>query len=108
RVPGVAQVLIYGERLKQRHVQVNPRILAENGVSLNQGMETTSNALDGGGLACEEAFTVGQGGFIESNGQRMNVRNVQPIVSETDLAKVPLERINGRSMRLGDVAHVVE
>ena len=108
RVPGVAQVLIYGERLKQRHVQVNPRELAENGITLNQVMQTTSNALDAGVLAFEEAFTVGQGGFVESNGQRMNVRNLQPIVSEQELADIPLERIDGRSMRLGDVAHVVE
>ena len=48
--PGVAQVLIYGERLKQRHVQVDPRMLAENGVSLNQVMETTANSLDAGVL----------------------------------------------------------
>ena len=34
RVPGVAGVDIYGERLKQRHVQVNPRVLAENGVEI--------------------------------------------------------------------------
>jgi CzcA family heavy metal efflux pump len=108
RVPGVAQVLIYGERLKQRHVQVNPRVLAENGITLNQVMETTSNAVDAGVLSFQEAFTVGQGGFVESNGQRMNVRNVQPIVSEKELAKVPLERIDGRPMRLGDVANVVE
>ena len=108
RVPGVAQVLIYGERLKQRHVQVNPRVLAENGITLNQVMETTSTALDAGVLSFEEAFTVGQGGFVESNGQRMNVRNLQPIVSEKDLAKVPIERVNGRPMRLGDVAQVVE
>jgi CzcA family heavy metal efflux pump len=108
RVPGVAQVLIYGERLKQRHVQVNPRKLAENGVTLNQVMETTSNAVDAGVLAFEEAFTVGQGGFVESNGRRMNVRSVQPIFDAKDLAKVPLERVNGRPMRLGDIAHVVE
>jgi CzcA family heavy metal efflux pump len=108
RVPGVAQVLIYGERLKQRHVQVDPRKLAENGVTLSQVMETTANAVDAGVLAFEEAFTVGTGGFVESNGQRMNVRNVQPIVDHKDLAKVPLERVNGRPMRLGDLAHVVE
>jgi CzcA family heavy metal efflux pump len=108
RVPGVAQVLIYGERLKQRHVQVNPRQLAENGITLNQVMETTSEAVDAGVLPFEEAFTVGQGGFVESNGQRLNVRNIQPIVSEKELAEVPLERRNGRLMRLGDVAHVVE
>ena len=108
RVPGVAQVLIYGERLKQRHVQIDPRKLAENGVTLNQVMQTTANSVDAGVLAFEEAFTVGTGGFVESNGQRMNVRNLQPIVDEQDLAKVPLERVNGRPMRLGDIAHVVE
>jgi len=108
RVPGVAQVLIYGERLKQVHVQVNPRKLAEYGITLNQVMETTSEAVDAGVLPFEEAFTVGQGGFVESNGQRMNVRNLQPIVSEKELAEVPIERRNGRPMRLGDIAHVVE
>jgi CzcA family heavy metal efflux pump len=108
RVPGVAQVLIYGERLKQRHVQVDPRKLAENGVSLNTVMETTANSLDAGVLAFEEAFTVGQGGFVESNGRRMNIRNVQPIVTEKELAKVPLERRNGEVLRLSDLGDVVE
>ena len=108
RVPGVAQVLIYGERLKQRHVQVDPRKLAENGVSLNQVMQTTANSLDAGVLAFQEAFTVGTGGFVESGGQRVNVRNVQPIVTENDLAKVPLERRNGETLRLSDVGDVVE
>ena len=108
RVPGVAQVLIYGERLKQRHVQVDPRKLAENGVSLNQVMQTTANSLDAGVLAFQEAFTVGTGGFVESNGQRVNVRNVQPIVTANDLAMVPLERRNGEALRLSDVGDVVE
>jgi CzcA family heavy metal efflux pump len=108
RVEGVAQVLIYGERLQQRHVQVDPRKLAENGVSLNTVMETTANSLDAGVLAYEEAFTVGQGGFVESNGQRMNVRNIQPIVTHKDLAKVPIERRNGEPLRLSDVGDVVE
>jgi CzcA family heavy metal efflux pump len=108
RVPGVAQVLIYGERLKQRHVQVDPRKLARNGVSLNTVMETTANSLDAGVLAFEEAFTVGQGGFVESNGQRMNIRNIQPIVTEKELAKVPLERMNGDVIRLSDLGDVVE
>src|SRR5688572_18698593 len=33
RVPGVAQVNIFGERLQQRHVQVDPQKLAEHKVS---------------------------------------------------------------------------
>ena len=108
RVPGVAQVLIYGERLKQRHVQVDPQVLARNGVSLTNVMETTANSLDAGVLSFEEAFTVGQGGFVESNGQRLNVRNIQPIVTADDLSKIPLERQNGDVIRLSDVSNVVE
>src|SRR5215218_10712801 len=41
RVPGVAQVAIWGERLKQRHVQVNPSKLAENDVPLQRVMNVT-------------------------------------------------------------------
>ena len=108
RVPGVAQVMIYGERLHQRHVQVDPAKLAEHGVSLTTVMEETANAMDAGVLQFSEAFTVGTGGFIESNGQRLNVRNVLPIVTADDLAKVPIERRNGELVRLSDVGLVVE
>jgi CzcA family heavy metal efflux pump len=101
-------VLIYGERLKQRHVQVNPHLLAEHGVSLNEVMETTSNSLSAGVLSFDEAFTVGTGGFVESNGERMNVRNLMPVLDEKDLAKIPLERRNGQRLRLGDIGSVVE
>jgi CzcA family heavy metal efflux pump len=108
RVPGVAQVMIYGERLHQRHVQVDPAKLAEHGVSLATVMEETANAMDAGVLQFSEAFTVGTGGFIESNGQRLNVRNVLPIVTAEELGKVPIERRNGELVRLSDVGLVVE
>ncbi len=108
RVPGVAQVMIYGERLHQRHIQVDPELLAEHGVSLSTVMEETANAMDAGVLQFSEAFTVGTGGFIESNGQRLNVRHVLPILTADDLAKVPIERRNGELVRLSDVGLVVE
>ena len=90
RVPGVAQVDIYGERLQQRHVQVDPAKLAENGVSLEQVMETASEAVDAGVLQYADSFVVGTGGFVEHNGQRLNIRNVQPIQTPEDLGKVPV------------------
>ncbi|HLM93775.1 MAG TPA: efflux RND transporter permease subunit [Gaiellaceae bacterium] len=108
RVPGVANVLIYGERLQQRHVQVDPQLLAKFDVSLTDVMETTANALDAGVLQFAQAFTVGTGGFVESGDVRMNVRNVQPIVTEEDLAKVAVERANGEVIRLSDLGNVVE
>src|SRR5215217_989250 len=72
RVSGVAAVDIYGERLQQRHVQVDPAKLARNGVSLEHVMETSADAVDAGVLAYTENFAPGTGGFVELGGQRMN------------------------------------
>src|SRR3954449_7197554 len=46
RVPGVANVAIWGERLKQMQVDVDPSKLRRQRVALDDLMETTSNALD--------------------------------------------------------------
>ena len=108
RVPGVAQTLIWGERLKQRHVQVDPAKLAKHGVSLQQVMDSTAEAHDASVLQFTPAFNVGTGGFVESDDQRMNIHTVQPIVTEKDLAKVPIERRNGQALRLSDVGNVLE
>ena len=44
-------------------------------------METTSEAVDAGVLQYADSFVVGTGGFVEENGRRLNIRNVQPIQS---------------------------
>ena len=108
RVSGVAAVDIYGERLQQRHVQVDPAKLAENGVSLERVMETASNAVDAGVLQYTNSFLVGTGGFVENGGQRFNIRNVQPIVNPQDLGKVPVVKRGDRVLRLADVGRVRE
>ena len=107
RVPGVANVPIYGERLPQQHVQVDPKKLAEHGVSLEQVMTATGDALDAGLLMYSEGAVVGTGGFVETQeGQRLDVRNVLPIFESDDLAKVPLEGKDGTKLNLSDVATV--
>jgi CzcA family heavy metal efflux pump len=108
RVPGVAAVDIYGERLQQRHIQVDPVKLAENGVPLERVMEVGADAVDAGVLQFTESFAVGTGGFVEAGGRRMNVRHVQPIVGPEELGQVPVVRRNGRVLRLSDVATVRE
>src|SRR5215212_5451074 len=108
RVPGVAQVNIFGERLQQRHVQVDPKKLAENNVSLDRVMETTANAFDAGVLQYTQSFLPGTGGFVESGGRRLNIENVQPLTQPEDLAKVPVAERGGKVLRLGDVARVRE
>src|ERR687894_383075 len=106
RVDGVANVMIYGERLQQQQVYVDPEKLAENGVSLEQVMDNTADALDAGLLRYSDGAVIGTGGFVETDGQRLDVQNVLPIVSPEDLAKVPLEGSNGKTLRLEDVATV--
>ena len=106
RVPGVAGVDIYGERLKQRHVQVDPKLLAKYDIPIETVMESGSEALDSGVLQYAESFTVGQGGFVETATQRLNVENVQPIKTAEDLAKVPVAKRGDQVLRLGDLGDV--
>ena len=105
-VPGVANVTIWGQRERQLQVQVDPRRLRLHGVSLQNVIETTGNALWASPLSFLEASTPGTGGFIDTNNQRLSVQHLQPIETAKDLAVVPIEGAPG--LRLQDVANVVE
>src|SRR5688572_11704243 len=126
-VPGVANVAIWGQRERQLQVQVDPVRLRERGVSLDQIVDTTGNALWVSPLSFLEASTPGTGGFIDTANQRLGIRHVLPIRSAEDLAQVPLEGCTGglptaarhvdatcpatqarQPLRLGEVATVVE
>ncbi|MFZ0322881.1 MAG: efflux RND transporter permease subunit [Actinomycetes bacterium] len=107
-IPGVANVSIYGQRDRQLQVQVDPRKLQQSHVTLTQVIETAGNALWVSPLSFVEASTPGTGGFVESPNQRLAVQHVLPITTAQDLAKVPLQDHGAGSLRLGDVATVVE
>ncbi|HEY5669779.1 MAG TPA: efflux RND transporter permease subunit [Anaerolineales bacterium] len=104
-VPGVAHVAIWGNRDRQLQVLVDPEELQERGVSLQQVVETTGNALWVSSLSYLEASTPGTGGFIDTPQQRLGIWHVLPISSPEELAQVP---VKGTAWRLGDVAEVVE
>lgn len=108
RVPGVANVAIWGERLQMLQVQVQPERLKAQNVSLNQVMEVTAGAVDAGLLQYSPGKFIGTGGFVGSPNQRMSVRHVQPITSPADLARVTIRENHGVALHLGDVARVVE
>ncbi len=109
RVPGVANVAIWGERLQMLQVQVDPAKLAANNVTLDAVMNSTSDALDSGLLKYSPGSLIGTGGALETPSQTMSIRHVQPITSPEELAKVPLEDREGQTpLRLSDVATVVE
>src|SRR5207248_3359016 len=104
RVPGIANVAIWNERLQMMTVQAEPTKMQARQVSLEKVMEATSDAVDSGLLKFSTGAVIGTGGTIETPNQRIGIRNVLPIITPADLAKVP---VTG-SVRLGDVAKVAE
>src|SRR5438270_200139 len=108
RVPGVANVPIWGERLQLLQVQTDPERLKAQNVSLEKVMDATSLALDSGILKFENGQFVGTGGFLDTPEQRLNVQHVLPIPSPSDLAQVVVDDREGQPLRLADVATVQE
>ncbi|HEV2906344.1 MAG TPA: efflux RND transporter permease subunit [Actinomycetota bacterium] len=107
RVPGVANVPIWGERLEMLQVQVDPERLRANNVTLDEVMNVTADALDAGLLQYSEGHFIGTGGWIDRPAQRLGIQHVLPIVGADDLAHLPIETKDGRVLRLGDVADLV-
>ena len=109
RVRGVANVAIWNERLQLMAVQAEPSKLAAKGVSLDQVMQTTEGSVDSGLLKFSTGAVIGTGGTIDTPNQRIGVRNVLPVVTPADLAKVPIsDTPPGKTVRLGDVATVAQ
>ncbi|MGB7876109.1 MAG: efflux RND transporter permease subunit, partial [Anaerolineales bacterium] len=104
-VPGVANVAIWGNRDQQLQVLVDPETLREMGVTLEQVVETTGNALWVSSLSFLEASTPGAGGFIDTPNQRLGIWHVLPISSPEDLAQVPVSRT---ALTLGDITEIVQ
>ena len=117
-VPGVSNVVIWGQKERQLQVLVDPERLAQSGVTLDQVISTTGNALWASPLTFLEASTPGTGGFIDQNNQRLGVQHLSPIKTADELARVAIEgsgapgatNASGTAapLRLGDVADVVE
>jgi CzcA family heavy metal efflux pump len=106
RVPGVANVPIWGERLKQLQVQIDPKRMQAQSVTLNEVLEATADALDFGLLLNTASAKTQTVGFIETPNQRLDVRPVSPIVTPEALAQVPIETEVNTTIRLGDVTTV--
>lgn len=107
RVPGVANVPIWGERLEMLQVQVDPERLRASNARLEDVLTATSDALTAGLLRFSEGHFIGTGGWVETPDERLGVRLVRPIVTAEDLAQVPIENADGDPLVLSDVADLV-
>ena len=108
RVPGVANIAIWGERLKMYQVQTDPGRLNANKVSLDKVMQVTADALDSGLLQ----FSAGgvhryrrvRGNRESAAGRAERAAHRHPRRPRPGRS----QRRDGRTLRLADVANVVE
>jgi CzcA family heavy metal efflux pump len=107
-VPGVANVAIWGERIRLQAVEVVPEWMQKYGVTMEEVMETTSDAVNAGLLFFKESALIPRGGWVEMTDKRYGVRHVLPVNNPDDLGKVLIKTVNGRPVHLNDVAKVVE
>ena len=104
-VEGVSNVSIWGQRKRQLQVLVDPNDLRQKGVSLNEVVKTTGEALWVSPLSYLNSSTPGTGGFFDTPNQRLGVRHVLPVSEPKDLASIP---VHGHDLLLADVSTVVE
>jgi len=110
KVPGVANVVIWGDRWKQLQVQADPQKLQIYHVSLDEVDEVTSDALDYGLLKYTNAAKTRVGGFIDTPNQRLGLQHTLPVIGPEDLARVPVhdkKKSDGTPLTLGDLGQVV-
>jgi len=110
RVPGVANVAIWGEQIEMLTVQVDPERMAGYDITLDEILQVTSDTLDVGLVQHTTGSDIGSGGFLETPNQRLPIFQVLPVVGAEDLANVPINdrtKVDGSPVRLGDVADTV-
>jgi CzcA family heavy metal efflux pump len=109
-VPGVANVVIWGDRWKQMQMQMDPAKLRAHHVPLDEAMQVASDSLDFGLLKYTNAAKTRVGGFIDTPNQRLQIEHVLPVVGPADLAKIAVndrKKPDGSPVRLGDLGNSV-
>ncbi len=96
-VEGVADVNVFGGDIRQLQIQVIPDKLIAYHVSLQSVLDAASKATG-----------VRGSGFIENNNQRIILDTQGQSLTPEQLGQVTLLHRNGQSIRLADVAHIVE
>ena len=110
KVPGVANVPIWGEQRQIAAVHLDQEKVAAYGIPLDEVMTVMADALDAGLLKFSKGAIIGSGGYIDTPTQRIGVRSVLPIVTPEELAVVPIndrKKPDGSPLTLGDVGDVV-
>ena len=110
RVPGVANVAIWGERIEIPMVQVDPPRMLEHNVGIEDVVQVVSETLDVGIIKHTAGSVVGTGGFIDTPNQRLMIRQVLPVYTSDDLNLIPIQdrlKDDGTPLRVSDIGYAV-
>ncbi|MGH8830004.1 MAG: efflux RND transporter permease subunit [Polaromonas sp.] len=109
-VSGVANVAIWGQRLRQLHVQFDPNRLHDTRVIQEDIIAAAGDALWVSPLTFLKGSAPGTGGWIDNKNQRLGVQHSMPIESPEDMAKVPVAPLHllmtGKKLSLGEITEV--
>ncbi len=84
RVPGVANVAIWGERIADAAgAGRSPSGWRKHGITLEEVKEATADALETGLFQFSDGHHVGTGGWIDTPNQRLPIRHVLPLVTKS-------------------------
>ena len=78
-VPGVANVVIWGDRWQQLQFQMDPAKLEAHNITIDHAMSVASDALDYGLLKYTDAAKNRVGGYIDTPNQRLGIHHVLPV-----------------------------
>jgi CzcA family heavy metal efflux pump len=109
RVPGVANVAIWGDRWSTKQVQVDPDLMKKHNVTLAQVMDAAGDAVDVGQLKFRGGFEIGTGGFIDTPNNRFQVQHQLPDLTPQQLAEIPIDVPEGAEpVYLKDIARITD
>ncbi len=96
-VPGVADVNVFGGKVRELQISVLPEKMIEYGISILD----IENAVN-------KATGIRANGFLENENQRIVINTEGQTTTPQQLAKATLRHHQGHTIRLGDVANVIE
>ncbi len=96
-VPGVADVNVFGGKVRELQIAVLPEKMIEYGISILD----IENAVN-------KATGIRPNGFLENENQRIVINTEGQTTTPAQLAKATLRHHQGHTIRLGDVANVIE
>ncbi len=109
-IPGVANVAIWGQKMRQMQVHIDPSRLRDAKLTQHDIITAAGDALWVSPLTFLKGSTPATGGWVDNKNQRLGVQHTMPITEPEHMAKLPVAPqtllLKGKKMALGDVTEV--